>query len=122
MNNIDSYNYHNNSSFSSEPEYDQLYSHLLSEDGTPLNREEILLHFAEDVIKSSSREDAAAKYTQIKSMRDFSKFQRDVALNAMLTSAGIDTIRHSQIYQESSEIYISLDGLMSDLENVLSSK
>jgi len=124
VNNIDSYNYHNNSSFSSESEYeyDQLYSHLLSEDGTHLNREEILLHFAEDVIKSSSREDAAAKYTQIKSMRDFSKFQRDVALNAMLTSVGVDSIRHSQTYQESSEIYISLDGLISDLENVLSSK
>lgn len=122
MNNIESFHYSNSPTSASNPAYDDLYSHLVSEDGVPVDREEILQHFAEDVLKSSSREEAAAKYTQIKSMRDFSKFQRDVALNAMLTSAGVDTLRHSQIYQESSAMYINLDTLMSDLDNILGSK
>ena len=51
-----------------------------------------------------------------------SKFKRDVSLNAMLTSAGYDSIRHSQNYQESSTAYLTLENLIFDLESVLGSK
>ena len=91
------------------------------EDLSPEERER-LINFFSEAVHSENKDDAQARCRELKALRDMSKFKRDVSLNAMLTSAGYDSIRHSQNYQESSTAYLTLENLISDLESVLGSK
>ena len=91
------------------------------EDLSPEERER-LINFFSEAIHAQDKDEALARRSELKALRDMSKFKRDVSLNAMLTSAGYDSIRHSQNYQESSTAYLAFDNLISDLESVLGSK
>jgi hypothetical protein len=93
----------------------------LSED-LSLEERERLINFFSEAIHTENKDEAQARCRELKALRDMSKFKRDVSLNAMLTSAGYDSIRHSQNYQESSTAYLTLENLISDLESVLGSK
>jgi|688.fasta_scaffold00143_28 hypothetical protein len=89
-----------------------------------LSREERdrLINFFSEAVRSENKDEVLARRSELKALRDMSKFKRDVSLNAMLTSAGYDSIRHSQNYEESSTAYLAFDNLISDLESVLGSK
>ncbi len=91
------------------------------EDLSPEERDR-LINFFSEAVHSENKDEAQARCRELKALRDMSKFKRDVSLNAMLTSAGYDSIRHSQNYQESSTAYLTLENLISDLESVLGSK
>ncbi|MFZ4083911.1 MAG: hypothetical protein ACOYK1_00025 [Vampirovibrionia bacterium] len=91
------------------------------EDLSPEERDR-LINFFSEAIHTQNKDEAQARRSELKALRDMSKFKRDVSLNAMLTSAGYDSIRHSQNYQESSTAYLAFDNLISDLEGVLGSK
>jgi hypothetical protein len=81
-----------------------------------------LINFFSEAVRSENKDEVLARRSELKALRDMSKFKRDVSLNAMLTSAGYDSIRHSQNYEESSTAYLAFDNLISDLESVLGSK
>ncbi|MEB3316173.1 MAG: hypothetical protein VKK32_08185 [Candidatus Melainabacteria bacterium] len=91
------------------------------EDLSPEQRDR-LINFFSEAVRSENKDEALARRSELKALRDMSKFKRDVSLNAMLTSAGYDSIRHSQNYEESSTAYLAFDNLISDLESVLGSK
>jgi hypothetical protein len=91
------------------------------EDLSPEQRDR-LINFFSEAVHSENKDEALARRSELKALRDMSKFKRDVSLNAMLTSAGYDSIRHSQNYEESSTAYLAFDNLISDLESVLGSK
>jgi hypothetical protein len=91
------------------------------EDLSPEERDR-LINFFSQAVRSENKDEALARRSELKALRDMSKFKRDVSLNAMLTSAGYDSIRHSQNYEESSTAYLAFDNLISDLESVLGSK
>ena len=91
------------------------------EDLSPEERDR-LINFFSEAIHTQNKDEALARCSELKALRDMSKFKRDVSLNAMLTSAGYDSIRHSQNYEESSTAYLAFDNLISDLESVLGSK
>lgn len=91
------------------------------EDLSPEERDR-LINFFSEAVRSENKDEALARRSELKALRDMSKFKRDVSLNAMLTSAGYDSIRHSQNYEESSTAYLAFDNLISDLESVLGSK
>ena len=91
------------------------------EDLSPEDRDR-LINFFSEAVRSENKDEALARRSELKALRDMSKFKRDVSLNAMLTSAGYDSIRHSQNYEESSTAYLAFDNLISDLESVLGSK
>ena len=93
----------------------------LSEDLSPEERDR-LINFFSEAVHTENKDEAQARCRELKALRDMSKFKRDVSLNAMLTSAGYDSIRHSQNYQESSTAYLTLENLIFDLESVLGSK
>jgi hypothetical protein len=93
----------------------------LSEDLSPEERDR-LINFFSGAINIQNDDATLARYNELKTLRNMSKFKRDVSLNAMLTSAGYDSIRHSRNYEESSMAYIALDSLISGLESVLGSK
>jgi hypothetical protein len=93
----------------------------LSEDLSPEERDRLISFFSE-AVHTENKDEAQARFRELKALRDMSKFKRDVSLNAMLTSPGYDSIRHSQNYQESSTAYLAFDNLISDLESVLGSK
>ena len=109
-------------SYNSESEdFSLLNLEDLSEDLSPEERDR-LINFFSEAVRSENKDEALARRSELKALRDMSKFKRDVSLNAMLTSAGYDSIRHSQNYQDSSTAYIAFDNLISDLESVLGSK
>lgn len=83
---------------------------------------EKLLSILEEFDKARDKEEKLYQYRELQGLRDASKFKREVSLNAMLSSAGYDTVRHAQAYEESSEAYAIYDGLISELANVLGSK
>jgi hypothetical protein len=91
------------------------------EDLSPEERDR-LINFFSEAVHTQNKDEALARCRELKALRDMSKFKRDVSLNAMLTSAGYDSIRHSQNYEESSTAYLAFDNLISDLESVLGSK
>jgi hypothetical protein len=91
------------------------------EDLSPEERDR-LINFFSEAVHTQNKDEALARCRELKALRDMSKFKRDVSLNAMLTSVGYDSIRHSQNYQESSTAYLAFDNLISDLESVLGSK
>jgi len=91
------------------------------DDISPEERER-LINFFTEAVNTQNKDEALARYNEIKALRDMSKFKRDVSLNAMLTSAGYDSIRHSRNYQESSTAYLAFENLIGDLESVLGSK
>jgi hypothetical protein len=114
--------------------YQQGFSHSLeSDDLSFFNVEDFnealspeekdnLINFFNDSVHSQKKDEALARFSELKALRSMSKFKQDVSLNAMLTSIGYNTIRHSQNYQESSTDYLALDALIFDLESVLGSK
>jgi hypothetical protein len=91
------------------------------EDLSPEERDR-LINFFSEAVHTQNKDEALARCRELKALRDMSKFKRDVSLNAMLTSVGYDSIRHSQNYEESSTAYLAFDNLISDLESVLGSK
>jgi hypothetical protein len=91
------------------------------EDLSPEERDR-LINFFSEAVHTQNKDEALARCRELKALRDISKFKRDVSLNAMLTSVGYDSIRHSQNYEESSTAYLAFDNLISDLESVLGSK
>lgn len=108
--------------YDSESEnFDLLNLEDLSED-LSLEERDRLINFFSEAIHSKNKDEALARRSELKALRDMSKFKRDVSLNAMLTSVGYDSIRHSRNYEESSMAYLAFDNLISDLESVLGSK
>ncbi|MBU6196102.1 MAG: hypothetical protein KGO93_00875 [Cyanobacteria bacterium REEB446] len=91
------------------------------EDLSPEERER-LINFFSEAVHTQNKDEALVRCSELKALRDMSKFKRDVSLNAMLTSAGYDSIRHSKNYEESSTAYLAFDNLISDLESVLGFK
>ncbi|MFM7458968.1 MAG: hypothetical protein ACKO3R_09995 [bacterium] len=91
------------------------------EDLSPEERER-LINFFSEAVRTQNKDEALVRRSELKALRDMSKFKRDVSLNAMLTSVGYDSIRHSRNYQDSSTAYIAFDNLIADLESVLGSK
>ncbi len=109
-------------SYNSESEdFGLLNLENLGEDISPEERDR-LINFFSVAVHTENKDEARARYSELKALRDMSKFKRDVSLNAMLTSAGYDSIRHSQNYEDSSMAYLAFDNLISGLESVLGSK
>jgi hypothetical protein len=109
-------------SYNSESEdFSLLNLEDLSGDLSPEERDR-LINFFSLAVHGENKDESQARRSELKALRDMSKFKRDVSLNAMLTSAGYDSIRHSQNYEESSMAYFAFDNLISGLDSVLGSK